>query len=211
MNNSKTILALSPHTDDVELGAGGMLAKWIEEGKQVYYVALSTARKSVPEGLPADILEKEVKQATKALGIEEENLYIYNFKVRVFSQFRQDILDLLIDLRKQLNPDLVLLPSLKDTHQDHITVVEEGIRAFKHITILSYELPWNLLGFAPSLFVSLERQHLNRKIQAVNCYQSQKHKKYTGEEFLYGWARMRGGQINCDYAEAFEVIRCIIR
>ena len=40
MNNSKTILALSPHTDDIELGAGGMLAKWIEEGKQVYICCL---------------------------------------------------------------------------------------------------------------------------------------------------------------------------
>jgi len=46
MNNIKTVLALSPHTDDVEFGAGGTVAKWIEAGKTIHYVAFSTAEKS---------------------------------------------------------------------------------------------------------------------------------------------------------------------
>jgi len=211
MNSSNIVLAISPHTDDAELGAGATIARWVGEGKEIFYVALSTARKSIPQSLPADTMKTEAKQATKVLGIKEENLYIYDFEVRVFSKFRQEILDLLISLREQLKPSIVLLPSLKDTHQDHITVVEEGFRAFKHTTILSYELPWNLLSFAPSLFVSLKKEHLDRKIEAINCYKSQKQKNFTNEEFLRGWARMRGGQINCEYGEAFEIVRWIIR
>ena len=46
MNNIKTVLALSPHTDDVEFGAGGTVAKWVEAGKTIYYVAFSIAEKS---------------------------------------------------------------------------------------------------------------------------------------------------------------------
>ena len=97
------ILALSPHTDDVEFGAGGTIARWIEEGKKVFYSAFSIAEKSVPEGLPKDILEQEVRQSTKVLGIEEDNLFIYKFEVRKFPQFRQEILELLVDLREKLD------------------------------------------------------------------------------------------------------------
>lgn len=212
MNYSfKRILALAPHTDDVELGAGGTVAKWIEEGKEIFYVAFSVAEKSVPLGLPKDILENEVKQATKVLGIAEENLIIYKFEVRTFPNFRQDILEILVDLREKLKPELVLLPSLNDVHQDHHVIAEEGIRAFKNTTILGYEQPWNLLSFTSQLFVALGKRHLDKKVQAIGCYQSQKHRRYAHEEILFGLARTRGVQVDCDYAEAFEVVRWIIK
>lgn len=211
MSNPNTILALSPHTDDVELGAGGTIVKWIEESKEVFYVAFSIAEKSVPEGLPKDILEEECKQATKALGMLENNLFIYKFSVRDFPRFRQEILEILVSLRDKLRPGLVLLPSLKDIHQDHRTIAEEGIRAFKYTSILSYELPWNLFNFEPSLFTTLQERHLGKKVEAIKCYQSQKHRNYASEEFFYGLARTRGVQINAQYAEAFEVIRWIIK
>ncbi len=207
----RRVLALSPHTDDVELGCGGTVVKWIEEGKEIFYAAFSIAEESVPEGLAKNILEQEVKEATKVLGIAQENLHVYKFEVRRFPQFRQEILELLVGLREKLKPELVLLPSLKDVHQDHHTIAEEGIRAFKYANILSYELPWNLLNFAPSVFVPLEKRHLDKKVQAIRCYQSQKHRNYTDEEFLYGLARTRGVQVSAEYAEAFEIIRMVIR
>jgi LmbE family N-acetylglucosaminyl deacetylase len=205
-----SVLALAPHADDVELGAGGSLARWISEGKEVFYVAFSIAEKSVPEGLPKDILEQEAKEATKVLGIAEGNLRIYKFEARTFPKFRQEILELLVSLREELKPDLVLMPSLRDMHQDHHVVAEEGIRAFKHTTILSYELPWNLLGFEPQAFIALGKNHLDRKMRAIGCYQSQKARNYANKEFFYGLAKTRGVQANCAYAEAFEVVRWIV-
>lgn len=211
MKDFKTILALSPHTDDVELGAGGTLARWIEEGKEVFYAAFSIAEKSVPEGLPQNVLEEECKQATKSLGLKENNLSIYKFPVRDFPKFRQEILEVLVSLREKLEPDLVLLPSLKDIHQDHHTIAEEGIRAFKRASLLAYELPWNLFNFGTSCLITLHPRHLDKKVKAIECYQSQKHRNYTSKEFIYGWARSSGVQINAEYAEAFEVVRWVIR
>ena len=95
------ILVLAPHTDDGEFGCGATIAKYIEEGKDVYYVAFSTCEESVPEGFPKNILEIEVKKATKELGIKPENLIIKNYPVRRFSEHRQDILEDLVALRKQ--------------------------------------------------------------------------------------------------------------
>jgi LmbE family N-acetylglucosaminyl deacetylase len=65
--NFRTIIVLAPHTDDGEFGCGGAINKWIEEGHEVYYVAFSSAEKSVPEGFPKNILKKEVREATGIL------------------------------------------------------------------------------------------------------------------------------------------------
>ena len=85
----KNVLILAPHTDDGELGCGGMIAKMIEKGASVYYAAFSTAAESVPEGFPKDILKTEVKNATAKLGIPPENLFIYDYQVRRLNYSRQ--------------------------------------------------------------------------------------------------------------------------
>jgi LmbE family N-acetylglucosaminyl deacetylase len=69
-----TILLLSPHTDDGELGCGATVAKLIRQGKRVYYVAFSACEQSVLPQFPKDILISEVKQATASLGINENTL-----------------------------------------------------------------------------------------------------------------------------------------
>ena len=108
MVNNETVLVLAPHTDDGELGCGATISKFIEEGKNIYYAAFSICEESVPEGYPENILETEVKKATHVLGIKQENLIVYKFKVRRFPEFRQEILEELVKLKKQINPDLVL-------------------------------------------------------------------------------------------------------
>jgi len=205
----KKVLVLAPHTDDGELGAGGTIAKLVESESIVYYAAFSTAEQSVPDGFPKDILKTEVKNATLRLGIKPENLLIYNYEVRKLNYVRQEILEELIRLRKQIDPDLVLLPSLSDIHQDHSTVAHEGLRAFKQRTILGYELIWNNLTFSTSCFVKLEDKHIQQKCISLKEYASQKHRDYLSEEFIKSLARTRGVQIGCQYAEAFEVIRLI--
>ncbi len=60
----KNILILSPHTDDGEFGCGASIAKFIDEGSNVFYAAFTLAEESVPDPFPKDILEFEVKAAT---------------------------------------------------------------------------------------------------------------------------------------------------
>jgi LmbE family N-acetylglucosaminyl deacetylase len=210
ISNFKRVLVLAPHTDDGELGAGGTISKLIENNAEVFYVAFSTAEDSVPAHLPKDILKTEVKAATKALGIKPENLIIYDYKVRNLNYRRQDILENLITLRAQIKPDLVLMPSLHDIHQDHLTIAQEGLRAFKTTTIMGYELIWNNLTFNTTSFVNLERRHIEKKSQALTMYDSQKGRDYISEDFIFALARTRGVQIGTEYAESFEVVRWIL-
>ncbi|MCP4588758.1 PIG-L deacetylase family protein [Pseudoalteromonas sp.] len=204
------VLVLAPHTDDGELGAGGFISKLIEEGAKVTYAAFSTAEESVPAHLPKDILKAEVKAATRQLGIAEEQLIIFNYQVRKLNYARQEILEALINLRQVESFDLVLMPSLKDIHQDHETIAREGLRAFKNTTILGYELIWNNLSFDTTCFARLENRHIEAKCRALKCYKSQSERDYMQHDFIFSLARARGVQIGSKYAESFEVIRWVI-
>jgi len=205
----RRVLVLAPHTDDGEFGCGGTLARLVEEGGEVVYVAFSAAEKSVPPEFPGDVLRQEVRAATAVLGVPGENLRILDFEVRDFPAVRQEILDTMIRLRAEIEPDLVCLPSAHDIHQDHFTVHREGLRAFKHTTMLGYEVPWNNLVFETTAFVRLEERHVEKKIEALACYASQRGRPYAQEESLRAQLVLRGTQAGCRYAETFQVIRWI--
>lgn len=208
----KKVLVLAPHTDDGELGAGGFISKLVDEGAEVFYMAFSTAEESVPEGFPKDILKTEVKAATKVLGIKEENVIIFNYQVRKLNYARQEILEELIRFkREQSDIDLVLIPSINDIHQDHSTIANEGIRAFKTKSIFSYELIWNNLSFNTQSYVSLKEEHLQRKINALKEYKSQGFRDYLSADFIRSLAVARGVQFGVKYAETFEVVRFSIK
>lgn len=207
----KKILVIAPHTDDGELGMAGTIAKLIDHGVEVYYCGFSIAEAAVPKGFPKEILADEVKEATKSIGILEKNLTIHRFPVRCFSEHRQAILQTMIDLKIIRDYDAVFIPSINDIHQDHQVIAQEAIRAFKNTSILSYELPWNNLTFNNTCFVQLEKQYIEKKIRAINMYQSQAHQSYMAPDFIEGLARVRGTQINILYAEVFEVVRWIIK
>ena len=163
----KKVLVLAPHTDDGELGCGGTITKLIEQGSEVFYVAFSACEQSVLPQFPKDILITEVKAATKVLGIKPENLTLLTYDVRTFNYHRQAILDDIIRLKNQIQPDLVFVPAPHDIHQDHATISNEAIRAFKFTSILCYELPWNNFTFSTTCFFLLEEKHIATKVNAL--------------------------------------------
>lgn len=206
----KRALVLAPHTDDGEFGCGGTISRLCRSGVEVHYLAFSDCRDSLPEGWPPDTLSNEVKAATQNLGIAPQNLHIFSYKVRNFTADRQAILEDLVKFQHDLNPELVLMPSQNDLHQDHQTVANEGLRAFKQTTILSYEIPWNNIEFRNQLFVKLDEEDVIAKVTALGRYKSQADRYYANEESVRAQARMRGNQIGARYAEVFEVVRAVV-
>jgi N-acetylglucosamine malate deacetylase 1 len=206
-----TVLVLAPHTDDGEFGCGGTMAKLLSQGAAVHYAAFSSAEKSLPPGSDPGILVRELNAAMDALGISRDRVHVFNYGVRNFPGHRQAILDDMIKLKTAVDPGLVLLPSAHDTHQDHLTVAQEGFRAFKDRTILGYEIPWNNRTFDTESFVLLDKEHIDAKVNALRCYRSQLERFYANEEFIRALAKTRGTQIGAPFAEAFEVVRWVIR
>jgi LmbE family N-acetylglucosaminyl deacetylase len=204
VNAWKRALVLAPHTDDGEFGCGGTMARLVEAGVDVRYVAFSIATRSLPDGFPPEVVD-----ATAELGITAANLTVHDFDVRTFPEHRQAILELLIELWHDWEPDLVFQPSLHDIHQDHQTIAAEGLRAFKRTTILGYEIPWNNLDFAYQAYFALEKRHVERKEAALAKYASQQHRRYANPEYIWNLARTHGINVNREYAEVFQVYRLI--
>ncbi len=210
INDKKSVLVLAPHTDDGELGCGGSIAKFCKEGYEVYYVAFSICSRSLPVHMDPQTLAVEVANATKVLGIKRENLILFDFDVRRFKEFRQDILEEMVKLKNRISPDIVFVPSPTDIHQDHQVISEEGLRAFKGCSLLGYEMPWNNVSFNTRSFIKLSDEDVQTKINCLLEYKSQAHRTYLDDNFIRSLATIRGVQIGSKYAEAFEVIRWII-
>ena len=201
----KRILALSPHTDDAEFGCGGTLARYAEAKAQVYVASFSAA-----DDTKEDIIWAEALKSSLILGVRSVRPR-GEYKRRELPLHRQEILEDMLTLKRQIRPQMIFLPSPNDTHQDHQTIAQEGFRAFKDCTILGYELPWNNLTFRTNAFVYLKKRHTEKKIGAVQCYKSQLDRIYANGDFITSLAKTRGVQIGTRYAESFEVIRWTIK
>jgi len=203
------LLVLAPHTDDAELGCGGAIARFLENGIEIHVVAFSTAEESLPDGAANGTLRREFRRAMAAMNVPADHLIVHGYPVRHLSYHRQEVLEALVLLRREIRPAAIFLPASSDLHQDHQVVHIEGLRAFKDITVWGYELPWNHVRFSANAFVTLERRHLEKKWSALQAYESQLElgRPYFSWEFVEGLAIVRGTQVQARYAEAFEVVR----
>lgn len=209
MFTPSSILVLAPHTDDGELGCGGSIARFRSEGIKVHYAAFSLCLQSLPPGFPPHTLQQECKKATSVLEIPKEDLSFFDFEVRKFPANRQEILQAMVKLNADIQPDLVFLPSVYDIHQDHGVIHAEGLRAFKNSSLLGYELPWNQTKFQSTFFIRLSGKDIDKKVESLKIYTSQAERNYMQEDFIRSLAKVRGVQAKTDYAEAFEVYKMI--
>lgn len=204
------VLAISAHTDDVELGCGGTISRLLEEGSEVRAMAFSRADTLLSGEFQPDEPEREMLAAMAHIGMKKENVLVRDFPVRHFSEHRQAILQELWEMNEAFKPDLVLMHRPRDLHQDHMVIAQEGMRAFKKTTILCYELPWNTVQVDTEAFVVLEDRHMEAKLGALAFYRTQSFREFLDEEFIRGWARTRGVQVGRRWAECFEVPRLIL-
>jgi LmbE family N-acetylglucosaminyl deacetylase len=200
----KTVLAVAPHVDDVELGVGASIHH-LARDNDVYYVALS-----LPPLVDKAVFMQEFQESVKYLGIEQSRIILRDYDPRNLFDSRSEILQLFFDLNKKLKPDLVFIPNSLDIHQSHEVVYAEARRAFKYLTLLGYELPWNSMEFPMDAFITVEKEDVDAKIAAINAYKTQKHRMFFSNDIVGDLARVRGKQIGHQYAECFELVRLIL-
>ncbi len=200
----RKVLAIAPHVDDVELGAGATIHQ-LGKHNEVYYIGLSC-----PPLDKQDVFMSEFRTSARILGLDPARIILRNFDPRNLFDARGEILQLLYDLNKEIKPDLVLIPNSQDIHQSHEVVFAEARRAFKYTTILGYELPWNNMNFSMDVFITLGQEDVDAKIAAINAFETQKSRIFFSNDIVGDLARVRGKQIGNEYAECFEVIRMIL-
>jgi LmbE family N-acetylglucosaminyl deacetylase len=198
-------LFVGPHPDDVELGCGGIVARFSGQA-EVGYLILSPC---LEDPRNTNILA-EAKAAAKILGISRQSILIENLPRRTFHDNREDLRRILIAARDRFQPDIVFCPSLRDIHQDHEVTAEETLRLFRDASVVAYESPRSSLAFVPDLYMTLGQEDLDTKVRALMSYKSQYDRFYFEPEVIRSFARMRGAQCRNRFAEAFEVLRLTI-
>lgn len=217
----KNILILSPHADDEILGCGGLISKFSREKYSINVLILTNANIGAPEIFPPKEIKKirnEAKMANKFIGTKKlffENLPAIN--LNNYPLYK--IINIIDKYILNINPEIVLIPSANDIHNDHKIVFKAAkvsMRPNKLSNlkkILSYEVvsetEWNEDGksFNPNYFVCLKKSDINNKIKAFLKYKSQV-KKFPhprSKEAIINLSRVRGSQAFTEYAEAYKV------
>ena len=201
------LLFVGAHPDDEEVAAGTLVKFKEDYGCDLFILVLSPCIESTLQiGLLPSVLEREFRQSMRVLGIPKTNVFRADFPSRNFPQFRQGILDKMIEVREKIQPTMIITLHSADRHQDHCVVSEECTRAFPDITILGAEVPKNPINAKHKCYVQLENRHVNKKLECLRCYKSQQRRKNNNEEITMASLSLRGAQSGKGLAEAFEVI-----
>jgi len=102
-----------------------------------------------------------------------------------------EVIRLLSEKIKTLNPEIVFTLYPEDTHQDHRAVSQITIASCRHVPkILLYETPQTKTSFAPNYYVDIT-DHFKTKEKALACFQTQKNKPYLHIDEVRGLSRYR--------------------
>ena len=203
--NVKKALFLSAHPDDTEFGAGGLIQILIEKGIDVHLAVLSNPVEALPVGSDKMRLINEQSASTEIIGLKNRVTF-FDFPVRRFVTYRQEILEELIKLRSQIEPDLIITSSENDFHQDHNVLAAEAVRAFKQATLLGYTHPWNTRKVVGNVFFEISETQLNKKIEAISAFESQSQRSYSQPRVIESLAIEAGIASGFRYAERFELV-----
>jgi len=200
----KHVLFLGAHPDDIELGCGALIHH-IKDMSDLLCVTLSDNQKN-PD---LKNVKDEHLRSMDVLGISKEKVVFGPFTTRVFPDARQDILEYFLKLRKDFQPDIIFVHSKQDVHQDHNTMSEEALRAFRGITVLGFDVVRSSYGFFPHFLVEVTEEDVNKKIEALSQYETYRDKYYFNSELTRSIMVRHGALAEVPFAEGFDILRIV--
>jgi LmbE family N-acetylglucosaminyl deacetylase len=198
----RSVLFLGAHPDDIELGCGALLHHIVNQ-TEVLCVTLSDNQKN-PD---LKDLREEHFQAMEVLGVPQDKVVFGPFTTRVFPDARQEILEYFLKLRREFGPDLIFVHSKQDIHQDHLTMTDEALRAFRGITVLGFDVVRSSYGFFPHFLVEVTEEDVNKKIEALACYETYRDRYYFNSELTRSIMVRHGALAERPFAEGFDILR----
>ena len=200
----KRVLFLGAHPDDIELGCGALLHHIVDQ-TEVLCVTLSDNQKN-PD---LKNVKGEHLKSMKILGVPEQKVIFGSFVTRIFPNARQEILEYFLKLRKEFQPDLIFTHSNKDVHQDHLTMTDEALRAFRGITVLGFDVVRSSYGFFPHFLVEVSETDVNKKIEALAEYETYRDRYYFNSELTRSIMVRHGALAEVPFAEGFDILRIV--
>lgn len=221
------VLVFAPHADDEVLGCGGTIARYVDEGAEVYVCIVTSGKKpifddtiAVQNGWP-HIHYLEVMESHRVLGIKKT--YFLEFPAVALENVpRYELNRKIWEIMDAILPDVVFIPHFGDMQKDHTLTAEAVMVSIrpkgKHIVrqVYSYETlsetEWNIPHakneFIPNVFIGVSK-YIDKKLKAISCYKSQigDFPNPRSVEAIEALAKYRGSTSGAGYSEAFMLIR----
>lgn len=213
----KKILSISPHPDDTEFGLGGFLNRY--RGLiEIQVVVLSDREKTRGESNN----EAEQYAALDCFGIPKQNIHFIDelplglkrFPIRFMDspEIRDQTRKLVQWVLLEWKPDIIFIPGINETMQDHSAVAEEFCRVGRWGgVLLGYEVPKHNRFFKPNVFFEISDEDLTVKMQSLNCFKQFTNRYYFNEEMVKSLAKVRASDAGSNtLVEAFELYQAFI-
>jgi len=195
------VLAFGAHPDDLEVGAGGLLARLSSAGADV-----TLAIVSIPNS--TEVRKAEAQAAADVLDAE---LFILNEHVpcRVEDIAMHELVRRMDTVIGDVRPDLVITHSANDLHWDHGLVNRATVSALRRT-------PCDLLAYLSSPEMNAQSRSfgncfadisgfVDAKLAAIACHKSQLPK--LDLDSSRDLARAMGRISGFEYAEVYETLR----
>ena len=208
MNNmtfyGKSLLFMGAHPDDIELGCGAFIAGMAGQAK-IFCYTFSDNQKN-PD---LTNLVVEHPNSMRALGLKKGQFELGQFETRRFPDARQEILEKMIALRREHQPEIVFVHTSQDLHQDHQIITQEAMRAFRGTTVLGFDVLRSSYGFFPHFLAEVSEENVNQKIAALAEYKTYANRYYFSPDIIRATAIRHGALAERPFAEGFDIIRIV--
>ena len=200
----RSLLFMGAHPDDIELGCGAFISGMVGIA-DIHCITFSDNQKN-PD---LTHLVGEHYDSMHELGLSDDQIELGQFETRRFPDFRQEILEKMLALRRMVQPEIVFVHTAQDIHQDHQTVTQEATRAFRGTTVLGFDVLRSSYGFFPNFLAEVSEQSVERKIAALNKYSTYANRYYFSPEIIRATAIRHGALAERPFAEGFDIIRIV--
>ncbi|NVM27901.1 MAG: PIG-L family deacetylase [Candidatus Helarchaeota archaeon] len=185
------VLVIGAHPDDIEFMAGGTIAKFSKEGKEVYFLITTNGQRGSlqPDADPKTIIstrEAEARAAAEVLGVKDV----------IFLGYEDGFLDRTphLELRekyvyqiRKLKPRIVMTFDPWNTYEQHSDHRKVALAAFESCYFCHYPLfhpefklakhfvseIWLFRSPTPNTWISLNNKEVRTKIKAIMKHASQ--------------------------------------
>jgi LmbE family N-acetylglucosaminyl deacetylase len=230
----KKIMIVVAHPDDELLGLGATMHKLIAEENVLTHVLI------LGEGITSRFSQKDHERSTNELKVHQENVRdaqkvigyhsvkTFNFPDNRFDTVPLlDIVKIVESEKDSFRPDIIFTHHGGDLNVDHQKTFEAVMTSCRPLenekvnTIITFETPssteWQAplykYQFCPNLFVEVQKDDIDAKINAMECYKYEKrtYPHPRSPQALEILARQWGVKVGSEYIEAFTLIRHVLK
>lgn len=214
-----TVLAIGAHPDDVELGSGGFISRFVGDYQATVHLAIltyGTHHWQQGKVFQEDTRASEALQAVKVLlGLANKrsarkHLHLGGFQDCELCNAGHAPIAFIEDLIADIKPDIILTHAPSDLHDDHRQTHHASLSAARGLqgSILFYQTASTTPSqFKPEFFVRLREPEFEKKMRALEAHSSQRDKDFMSHaqvtriaEAWAGFHYMTGAKL-----EAFSI------